>query len=167
MKLNTKILKGLSEAKTVDDSELWLKNLEKIIKKVNFNGLASVSRLEYGDGPETRNDEGVKISNKDPKGVDREWAYAKFIISMIIYRTPTAENYEKLTSARLDGKQTPEIEFTSNFKIALGFGLVQEPYTYLKSEFTEEELLKKLKEFKQILKEVPGYQKSIVARLSK
>ncbi len=38
---------------------------------------------------------------------------------------------------------------------------------YIKSEFTEEELLKKLKEFKQILKEVPGYQKSIVARLSK
>lgn len=86
---------------------------------------------------------------------------------MIIYRTPTTENYEKLTSARLDGKQTPEIKLTSKFKIALGFGLVQQPYTYLKSEFTEEELLKKLKEFKQILKEIPGYQKSIVARLSK
>ena len=167
MKINEKILKGLSEAKTVDDSELWLKNLEKIIKKVNFNGLASVFRLEYPDGPETRNDEGVVISNKDPEGVDQEWAYAKFIISMIIYRTPTAKNYKKLTLARLDGKQPPEIEFTSNFKIALGFGLVEEPYTYLKSEFTEEELLKKLKEFKQILKEVPGYQKSIVARLSK
>lgn len=45
MKINEKILRGLSEAKTVDDSELWLKNLEKIIKKVNFNGLASVSGL--------------------------------------------------------------------------------------------------------------------------
>lgn len=155
MKINEKILKRLSEAKTVDNSESWLKNLEKIIKKVNFNGLASVSRLDYGDGPETNDDKGVEISNKDPKGIDREWAYAKFIISMFIYRTP------------LDEQQSSEIKFTSNFKIALGFGLVQEPYTYLKSEFTEEELLKKLKEFKQILKEVPGYQKSIIARLSK
>lgn len=155
MKLNTKILKGLSEAKTVDDSELWLKNLEKIIKKVNFNGLASVSRLEYPDGPETNNDEGVEISNIDPEGIGQEWAYAKFIISMMIYRSLP------------DEEQNSDIKLTSKFKIALGFGLVQEPYTYLKSEFTEEELLKKLKEFKQILKEVTGYQKSIVARLSK
>ena len=47
------------------------------------------------------------------------------------------------------------------------YKVYRKPYTYLKSEFTKEELLKKLKEFKQILKEVTGYQKSIIARLSK
>lgn len=167
MKLNEKILRGLAEAETAVDNESWFENLEKIIKEVNFNKLASVERLDYGEGPETRYDKGVEISNRDPKGIGREYAYAKFIISMIIYRTPTTENYEKLTSARLDGKQTPEIKLTSKFKIAIGFGLIQEPYTYLKSEFTEKELLKKLKEFKQILKEVSGYQKSITDRLSK
>ena len=163
MKLNTKILKGLSEAQTQIDREVvhekYLKILEKIIKNVNFGKLGSIGPYQDSLG------KGIKITNRPPKGAQGFYDVHYPIHAVVRY-----------TSASIDVG-------VPGFEMQIRFG-DNDYWRYIESPnrrnlrgvkrvlskdpgFSEEEITQKLKELKKIFEEIYNSDEAIINRLLK
>lgn len=160
MKLNTKILKGLSEAQTdkMALGEKYLKILKSIIKNVNFGKLASVD----ADKSVLR---GIKIENNPPKGA-RGFRDIHYHVQVIIQYTPTSIDVEvpgfEMRIRFGDNDYWRDIESPNRRNLrGVKRVLSKDP------GFSEEEITQKLKELKKIFEEIYNSDMTIVDRLSK
>lgn len=161
MKINEKILQGLSEAQTDKKAlgEKYIKILEKIIKNVNFGKLGSIG--PYRDSLGT----GIEIKNKPPKGA-RGFYDVHYPIHAVV----------RYTSTSIDVG-------VPGFEMQIRFG-DNDYWRYIESPnrrnlrgakrvlskdpgFSEEEITKKLKELKKIFEEVYNSDEAIINRLLK
>ena len=160
MKLNEKILQGLSEAQTdkMALGEKYLKILRSIIKNVNFGKLASVD----ADKSVLR---GIKIENNPPKGA-RGFRDIHYHVQVIVQYTSTSIDVG-----------------VPGFEMQIRFG-DNDYWRYIESPnrrnlrgikrvlskdpgFSEEEITQKLKELKKIFEEVYNSDEAIINRLLK
>lgn len=160
MKLNEKILQGLSEAQTdkMALGEKYLKILKSIIKNVNFGKLASVD----ADKSMLR---GIKIENNPPKGA-RGFRDIHYHVQVIV----------QYTSASID-VGVPGFEMQIRFGDNDYWRDIESPNRrnlrgikrVLSKDpgFSEEEITQKLKELKKIFEEIYNSDMTIVDRLSK
>jgi len=161
MKLNEKILKGLSEAETDKKAliEKYIGILEKIIKKVNFGKLASFSVYQDSLG------KGIEISNRPPKDARGFWD-VHYSIQVVV----------RYTSTSID-VGVPGFEMQIRFSDNDYWRNIESPnrrnlrvYQRVLSKdpgFNEEEITKKLEELKKIFEEVYNSDVSIINRLLK
>lgn len=160
MKLNTKILKGLSEAQTdkMALGEKYLKILKSIIKNVNFGKLASVD----ADKSVLR---GIKIENNPPKGA-RGFRDIHYHVQVIVQYTSTSIDVEvpgfEMRIRFGDNDYWRDIESPNRRNLrGIKRVLSKDP------GFSEEEITQKLKELKKIFEEIYNSDMTIVDRLSK
>ena len=160
MKLNTKILKGLSEAQTdkMALGEKYLKILKSIIKNVNFGKLASV----VADKSILR---GIKIENNPPKGA-RGFRDIHYHVQVIVQYTSTSIDVEvpgfEMRIRFGDNDYWRDIDSPNKRNLrGIKRALSKDP------GFSEEEITEKLKELKKIFEEIYNSDTAIVDRLSK
>lgn len=160
MKINEKILQGLSEAQTQIDrkavGEKYLKILEKIIKNVNFGKLASIN----GKGTLR----GFEIKNNPPKGARgiRDVHYSIYVIVRYTTNSITAEVPGFEMQIRFgENDYWRDIDPPNKPKTGLKRALSKDP------GFSEEEIAEKLKELKKIFEEVYNSDEAIINRLLK
>lgn len=163
MKINEKILQGLSEAQTQSDKEAvskkYLQILEKIIKNVNFGKLGSIGPYQDSLG------KGIEITNRPPKGAQGFWD-VHYPIQVIV----------RYTSASIDVG-------VPGFEMQIRFG-DNDYWRYIESPnrrnlrglkralskdpgFSEKEITQKLKELKKIFEEIYNSDEAIINRLLK
>lgn len=161
MKLNTKILKELSEAQTQIDRKAmgkkYLKILEKSIKNVNFGKLAIIKYL----------DKGFEIRNLPPKGAGaRGFRDVHYPIQVVVQYTSTSIDVEvpgfEMRIRFGNNDYWRDIE-SPNRKNLHGIKRVlsKDP------GFSEEEITQKLKELKKIFEEIYNSDEAIINRLLK
>lgn len=160
MKLNKKILQGLSEAQTdkMALGEKYLKILRSIIKNVNFGKLALVD----ADKSILR---GIKIENNPPKGA-RGFRDIHYHVQVIV----------QYTSASIDAG-VPGFEMQIRFGDNDYWRDIDSPNKRnlrgikraLSKDpgFSEKEITEKLKELKKIFEEVYNSDEAIINRLLK
>ena len=160
MKLNTKILKGLSEAQTdkMALGEKYLKILKSIIKNVNFGKLASVD----ADKSVLR---GIKIENNPPKGA-RGFRDIHYHVQVIVQYTSTSIDVEvpgfEMRIRFGDNDYWRDIDSPNKRNLrGIKRALSKDP------GFSEEEITEKLKELKKIFEEVYNSDEAIINRLLK
>lgn len=163
MKINEKILQGLSEAQTQIDrkamGEKYLKILEKIIKNVKFGKLGSIAPYQDSFG------KGIKITNRPPKGA-RGFYDVHYPIHAVVQYTSTSidvgvPGFEMQirfgTNDYWRGIESPNRRNLRGAKRVLS----KDP------GFSEEEITEKLKELKKIFEEVYNSDEAIINRLLK
>ena len=160
MKLNKKILQGLSEAQTdkMALGEKYLKILRSIIKNVNFGKLASVD----ADKSVLR---GIKIENNPPKGA-RGFRDIHYHVQVIVQYTSTSIDVEvpgfEMRIRFGDNDYWRDIESPNRRNLhGIKRVLSKDP------GFSEEEITQKLKELKKIFEEVYNSDETIINRLLK
>ena len=163
MKINEKILQGLSEAQTQIDKkavgEKYLKILEKIIKNVNFNKLGSLSLYQDSLG------KGIEITNKPPKGA-RGFYDVHYSVQVVVRYTSTSidvgvPGFEmKIRFSDNDYWRNIESPNRRNLR-GIKRVLSKDP------GFSEEEIAEKLKELKKIFEEIYNSDEAIINRLLK
>lgn len=163
MKINEKILQGLSEAQTQIDrkavGEKYLKILEKIIKNVNFGKLGSIGPCQDSLG------KGIEITNRPPKGA-RGFYDVHYPIQAVV----------RYTSASID-VGVPGFEIQIRFGDNDYWRDIESPNRrnlrgvkrVLSKDpgFSEEEIAEKLKELKKIFEEIYNSDEAIINRLLK
>ena len=160
MKINEKILQGLSEAQTdkMALSEKYLKILKSIIKNVNFGKLASVD----ADKSVLR---GIKIENNPPKGA-RGFRDIHYHVQVIVQYTPTSIDAGvpgfEMQIRFGDNDYWRDIDSPNRRNLrGLKRALSKDP------GFSEKEITEKLKELKKIFEEVYNSDEAIINRLLK
>lgn len=160
MKLNTKILKGLSEAQTdkMALGEKYLKILRSIIKNVNFGKLASV-------GADKSVLRGIKIENNPPKGA-RGIRDIHYHVQVIVRYTSVSIDIGvpgfEMQIRFGDNDYWRDIESPNRRNLhGIKRVLSKDP------GFSEEEITEKLKELKKIFEEIYNSDEAIINRLLK
>ena len=160
MKLNEKILQGLSEAQTdkMALGEKYLKILKSIIKNVNFGKLASVD----ADKSVLR---GIKIENNPPKGARGSRDIHYHVQVIVQYTSASIDAGVPGFEMRIrfgDNDYWRDIDSPNKRNLrGIKRALSKDP------GFSEKEITEKLKELKKIFEEVYNSDEAIINRLLK